>query len=132
MSARKVGQGPGDPLEPPEQVTQRCGVGIEGCAAVVGERSRSSRGCPVTCFLDVEISGVFEFAKVCDQVPWGEPDHVLEPGEGERVAVGQGCEYRDDAQPRRDVDQRVELRSTHSCTLTRGAARPGRRRSRYR
>jgi len=46
---------------------------------------------------------------VDEQVAGGEPDHVRQAGERQRVAAGQCGKYCDDLQPGRDVDQRVGL-----------------------
>src|SRR5580704_18088184 len=96
-----------------EQVAQRLGVGAECLAAVAGEGDRGDGRGPVPGLFAGDVVGFFEFAQVDDQVAGGEPDHVLQAGEGERVAVGQCRQRRDDLQPGGDVDQRVELVGGH-------------------
>ncbi len=110
-------------LQAAEQVAQRLGVGAERCAAVAGEGDRGDGHGPVPGLLAADVIGFFELAEVDDQVAGGEPDHVLQPGEGERVAVGQCRQGRDDLQPGGDVDQRVERVVSHgtpSCALPPG------------
>ena len=84
---------------------------------MVAERDRGVRGDAAAVFFGAEVARVFEFAQVRDQVPGRQPDHVLQPGERERVALGQRRQRRDDAQPGRDVDQRVEHTGGHVCTF---------------
>jgi AcrR family transcriptional regulator len=79
---------PDNELQAAEQIAQRLGVGAECRPALVSESKRGDRHGPVLALLAADVVGFFELAQVDDQVPWGEPDHVLQPGERERVAVG--------------------------------------------
>src|SRR5580692_704127 len=113
-----------------EQVAQGLGVGAEGFAAVAGEGDGGDGHGPVPGLFAGDVVGFFEFAQVDDQVAGGEPDHVLQAGEGECVAVGQCRQRRDDLQPGGDVDQRVEVVGGHGrsaprcCCQAMTAARP--------
>src|ERR1017187_7239917 len=106
-------------LQAAEQVAQRPRVGAECRAAVAGESDRGDGHGPVASFLAADVIGFFELAQVDDQVAGGEPDHVLQAGEGQRVAAGQCRQGRDDLQPGGDVDQRVELAAGHGRTTLR-------------
>src|SRR6266516_5141432 len=111
--------GPAGHLQAAEQVAQRLGVAVECCAAVAGESDRGDGHGPVAGLLAADVVGIFEFAQVDDQVAGGEPDHVLQAGEGERVTVGQCRQRRDYLQPGGDMDQRVELAGGHRRTTLR-------------
>src|SRR5580698_2218807 len=102
-----------------EEVAQGLGVGAEGFAAVAGEGDGGDGCGPVPGLFAGDVVGFFEFAQVDDQVAGGEPDHVLQAGEGERVAVGQCRQCRDDLQPGGDVDQRVEVVGGHGRSAPR-------------
>src|SRR5260221_9992352 len=88
-------------LYPREDVAQGFGVRVECCTALLGERDRRSRGWTVAGLLSADVSGVLKFAEVGDEVAGGQADHVLQAGEGERVAVGERGPRHDDPPPRR-------------------------------
>ncbi len=68
---------------------------------------------PFPVFSLIRVTGVFEFAQVRDQVARRQPDHVLQAGEGERVAVGQCGEHGHDLESRGEVDEGVKRVSGH-------------------
>jgi hypothetical protein len=95
------------------QLPQRGGVAIQRDPAVAGEGDGGLR--VVTGGLSrSHVPGAAQLAQAGDQAAGRQPDHVLQPPDGERVAVRQGRQGRDDAQPRRVVDQRVQYAGTHS------------------
>src|ERR1022692_5210718 len=102
-----------------EQVAQRPGVGAKCRPALAGQGHRCFLCGPVPGLLAADVAGVFELAQVDDQVAGCEPDHVLQAGEGQRVAAGQCRQGRDDLQPGGHVDQRVEFAGGHGRTTLR-------------
>jgi len=76
--------------------------------------------------LGVDVSGVLEFAQMSDQVPGGQPDQVLKPGEGHGVAIGQACERHHGSQSRGAVDDGVKAVLAHQRrTMPRSPPSPG-------
>jgi hypothetical protein len=91
-----------------EQLAEHGGVAIQRGPAVVGEGDGGERAGAAAGLLGLGVSGVFEFAQVGDQVAGRQAEHVLQAGEGQGVAVGQGCQGDHQAQPGGGVDDRVE------------------------
>src|ERR1035438_3207216 len=85
-----------------EQVAQGRGVGV----AAAG-------------LLRPYVAGVLELAEVGDEVSGGEVKHVLQPGEGQGVAVVQRGQRDQDAQPRWHMDQGVQGVRGHDRTAGR-------------
>src|SRR5258708_28100107 len=66
---------------------------------MAGQSDRGYGHGPVAGLVAADVIGVFELAQVDDQVAGGEPDHVLQAGEGGRVARGAWRPRPDDLQP---------------------------------
>jgi hypothetical protein len=95
------------------QLPQRGGVAIQRDPSVAGEGDGGLR--VIAGGLSrPHVPGVAQLAQAGDQAAGRQPDHVLQPPDGERVAVRQCRQGRDDAQPRRVVDQRVKYAGTHN------------------
>jgi hypothetical protein len=95
------------------QLPQHGAVAIQRDPAVTGEGDGGLRvvaGGPARS----HVPGAAQLAQAGDQAAGRQPDHVLQPPDGERVAVRQCRQGRDDAQPRRVVDQRVKYAGTHN------------------
>jgi hypothetical protein len=99
----------------PGQLPQRGGVAIQRGPAVTGEGDGGLRpvaGRPSR----PHVPGVAQLVQAGNQAAGGQPGHVLQPPEVERVAVRQCRQGRDSPQPRRVVDQRVERIGGHDLT----------------
>src|SRR5262249_56901646 len=73
----------------------------------------------VSGLLGADVARIFELAQVGDEVAGGQADHVLQPGERERVTCGEDGQGRDDSQPGWDMDERVEFVGRHVSTSLR-------------
>jgi hypothetical protein len=82
--------GCGVDVQAAEQIAQCPGVGAQGCPALAGQSDRGFLRGSVPSLGGADVAGFFELAQLDDQVAGGESEDVLQPGEGQRIAVGQG------------------------------------------
>jgi class 3 adenylate cyclase/predicted ATPase len=110
--------GPSVAVQAAEQVAQCLNVRAEGGPALAGQGDRGFLRGPVPGLGTAEVVAFFQLAQLDDQVAGGKPEQVLQPGEGQRIPVGQRRQRRDDLQPGGHVDQRVQF-SGHGRTMLR-------------
>src|SRR6516165_891635 len=118
-SVSESGAGPGDRgAGRVEQCPQRRAVAVQSGPAAIGECDRGAGRDTAAVLVCRDVAGVFQLAQVRDQVARGQPDQVLQPGEGQVVTLAQAGQRHHDAQPCRDVDRRVQVVVAHArCSL---------------
>src|SRR5215471_19599763 len=119
LQFRVSGAGPGDRgAGRVEQCPQRRAVAVQRGPAAIGKCDRGAGRDTAAVLVCRDVSGIFQLAQVRDQVARGQPDQVLQPGEGPVVTLAQAGQRHHDAQPRRDVDRRVQVVVAHArCSL---------------
>ena len=108
------------PGRPGGQVPQHGGVTIQRGPAVMGEGNRGPCSGAAAGLFRPHVPGVVQLAQAADQAAGCQPDHVLQPGDREHVAVGQRRQRRDDPQPGpgRESAGRARRRSWHCLSST--------------
>src|SRR5580693_3922239 len=96
-----------------QQLAHDRAVAIQGSPAGTGERDRRPGGDAAPGLEGRHVLGVLQLAQVRDQIARRQPDQVLEPGEGQVVALGHRRQRHPDAQPCGCVDDWIQFVITH-------------------